>query len=54
MVILATAGLAALIRQYYTEGWYPSQMKNPPWSFNTISSIAESILINLARNMTGV
>ncbi len=48
-----TAGLCALIRQYYTEGWYPSGTKTPADTITPSGALIKATLINSTRNMTG-
>ena len=47
------AGLAALVRQYYTEGWYPSGAANAADSFTPSAALLKATLINSCANMTG-
>jgi len=54
MACPAAAGLTALIRQYYTEGWYPSGAKNPSDGFTPSAALLRASLVNSAQNMTGV
>ncbi|HEV8376823.1 MAG TPA: S8 family serine peptidase [Candidatus Polarisedimenticolia bacterium] len=48
----AVAGSAALVRQYYTEGWYPSGIKTPVQSFIPSAALIKATLINSAVQMT--
>lgn len=48
-----TAGLAALARQYFTDGFYPSGAANPPDAHTPSAALLKAVLINGARNMTG-
>ncbi len=48
-----TAGLAALARQYFTEGFYPSGAASPPDARAPSAALLKAVLINGARNMTG-
>ena len=47
------AGLTALIRQYYTDGWYPSGAANAPDGFTPSGALLKASLINSAQEMTG-
>ncbi len=47
------AGLTALIRQYYTEGWYPTGSENSANGFTPSAALLKATLINSAANMTG-
>lgn len=53
MACPTVAGLAALVRQYYTEGWYPSGAKTPADAFTPSAALVKATLINSARNLTG-
>mmetsp|Transcript_14943 Transcript_14943/g.24826 ORF Transcript_14943/g.24826 Transcript_14943/m.24826 type:complete len:1185 (+) Transcript_14943:215-3769(+) len=48
------AGSAALVRQYFEEGWYPSGKKNTPDSFSPAASLVKAALIHSARSVSGV
>ncbi|HEX4963445.1 MAG TPA: S8 family serine peptidase [Thermoanaerobaculia bacterium] len=45
------AGLTALIRQYYTDGWYPTGAKNSANGFTPSAALLKATLINSAVNM---
>lgn len=47
------AGLTALIRQYYTDGWYPTGGKVSTNGFTPSGSLLRATLVNSAVNMTG-
>jgi len=47
-------GAAALVRQYYTEGWYPDGMQNPTDAFTPSAALIKATLLNGAVDMTGV
>ena len=49
----ARAGLTALIRQYFTDGWYPTGSKNSPNAFTPSAALMRATLVNSAINMTG-
>lgn len=53
MATPGAAGLTALIRQYYTEGWYPSGTKIGADAITPSASLLRATLINSAVNMTG-
>ncbi len=46
------AGFAALTRQYFTEGWYPSGTKNAPDGFTPSGALVKATMVNSAINMT--
>lgn len=50
----AIAGTAALIRQYYEEGWYPSGTKQPHLGFAPTGALIKATLLNSTLNMTGI
>lgn len=47
------AGLTALIRQYFTDGWYPTGTKVSTNGFTPSAALLKASLINSAINMTG-
>src|SRR6185295_11022547 len=47
------AGLTALIRQYYTDGWYPTGSKNSANALTPSAALMRATLVNSAINMTG-
>jgi subtilisin family serine protease len=47
------AGLTALIRQYYTDGWYPTGSKISVNGFTPTGALLRATLVNSAVNMTG-
>jgi hypothetical protein len=49
----AAAGLGALVRQYYTDGFYPSGAATPGDGFTPSSALIRATMINSAREMTG-
>lgn len=49
-----TAGCACLVRQYFTEGWYPSGTKLTSDSHIPSAALIKAILLNGAEDMTGV
>ena len=53
MATPGAAGLTALIRQYYTDGWYPTGSKNSLNSFAPSAALLRATLVNSAVNMSG-
>ncbi|MFN7976426.1 MAG: S8 family serine peptidase [Acidobacteriota bacterium] len=49
----AAAGLSALVRQYYTDGFYPTGVKNPPDAFTPSAALVRATVVNSAQRMTG-
>jgi hypothetical protein len=47
------AGLGALARQYFTDGFYPTGQASPTDSRIPSAALLKAVLINGARNMTG-
>ncbi len=47
------AGLTALIRQYYTDGWYPTGSENSANGFTPSAALMKATLVNSSINMTG-
>lgn len=54
MATPAVAGAAAIIRQYYTEGWYPTGSPVPGNGFTPQGSLIKATLLASAVRMTGV
>ena len=54
MAAPAIAGVAALVRQYYTEGFYPTGSASPEDAFVPSGPLMKATLINSAVDMTGV
>ncbi len=50
----AVAGAAALVRQYYTEGWYPTGTQQPDHGFVPSGALLKATLINSAVDVTGI
>ena len=48
------AAAAALVRQYYTEGWYPSGIANPADGFVPSGALLKATLLNSTIDMTGI
>ena len=53
MATPGAAGLTALIRQYYTDGWYPTGTKISTNAITPSAALLKASLINSAVNMTG-
>lgn len=53
MATPGAAGLTALIRQYYMDGWYPSGAPVAGDAFTPSSALLRATLVNSARSMTG-
>ncbi len=47
------AGAAALVRQYFTEGWYPNGKREVLNEFTPTGALLKAILLNATVNMTG-
>jgi len=50
----AASAAATLIRQYYTEGWYPSGTQQPHHAFVPSGALLKATLLNSTINMTGI
>lgn len=50
----AVAGTAALVRQYYDEGFYPTGVATPADAFTPSGALIKATLLNSAVDMTGV
>src|SRR5262249_19151906 len=46
-------GASALVRQYFTDGFYPSGAKNAPDALQPTAALVKAMLINSAVSMTG-
>lgn len=53
MATPGVAGLAALTRQYYADGYYPSGAPNAPDGFNPSAALVKATLINSSTQMSG-
>ncbi|HEY5975321.1 MAG TPA: S8 family serine peptidase, partial [Geobacteraceae bacterium] len=53
MATPAAAGAAALVRQYFIEGYHPSGFAAPTNSLIPSGALVKAVLINSAQNMTG-
>ncbi len=47
----AAAGLTALIRQYYVDGWYPTGSRNPADGFTPSAALLKATLVSSAVDM---
>ncbi len=54
MATPAVAGAVALVRQYFTEGWYPTGVKNPSDAFIPSGALLKAMIIASAEQMNGV
>lgn len=48
------AAAAALLRQYFTEGWYPNGKKEPKNGFTPSGALLKAVLLNATVPLTGV
>ncbi len=53
MATPGAAGLAALVREYYAAGWYPSGAAVPGDAFTPTAALLRATLVNSAVSMTG-
>jgi subtilisin family serine protease len=53
MATPGAAGLTALIRQYFTDGWYPTGSKVAANGFTPSAALLKATLVSSAINMTG-
>lgn len=53
MATPGAAGLTALIRQYYTDGFYPTGSENSADGFTPSAALLKATLVNSALSMTG-
>lgn len=54
MACPSISGGSLLVRQYYTEGWLETGIKNPAKGFNPSGALIRSTIINGGVDMTGV
>jgi subtilisin family serine protease len=54
MACPAVAGAAALVRQYYVDGFYPTGLATPADALVPTGALLKATLLNGARDMTGV
>jgi uncharacterized repeat protein (TIGR01451 family) len=50
----ATAGAAALVRQYYTEGWYPTGIQQAADARTPTGALLKATLLNSTLDMSGI
>ncbi|GHB79737.1 hypothetical protein GCM10010306_087440 [Streptomyces umbrinus] len=48
------AAAATLVRQYFTEGWYPNGKKEPHRGVKPSGALIKAVLLNSTVNMTGI
>jgi subtilase family serine protease len=53
MATPAVAGAAALVRQYFVDGYYPSGAANSADSVTPSAALVKATIVNSAQNMTG-
>jgi uncharacterized protein (TIGR03437 family) len=49
----AAAGSALLVRQYFTDGYYPNGARSSSNTFTPSNALIKAVLINSGRNLTG-
>lgn len=49
----AAAGAALLVRQYFTDGFYPGGARNSGSAFTPSNALVKAVLLNSGRNLTG-
>jgi len=54
MATPTAAGAAALVRQYYMDGFYPTGTKNAGFAFTPTAALIKATLVNGAAEMTGM
>lgn len=54
MACPAIAGSAALVRQYFVEGWHVAGVRNPAAGFEPTGALLRAMLMNSTVDMTGV
>lgn len=50
----SVAGGAAMVRQYYTEGWYPSGTRQPHHRFTPTGNLLKATIANATVDVTGI
>jgi hypothetical protein len=50
----AVAGTGMLVRQYFTDGYYPTGVANPSDGFTPSGALVKAVLLNSAVDMTGI
>jgi len=53
MATPTTAGLSALVRQYFTDGWYPSGTKTPIDGFNPSAAMTKATILTSGQHLDG-
>jgi len=53
MATPAVAGCAAIVRQYFTEGWYPSGTQDPADALAPSAALVKAAIMNSAADMEG-
>jgi len=54
MACPAVAGTAMLVRQYYTDGFYPTGKPNAPDKFTPSAALVKATMMNAGVDMTGI
>ena len=54
MACPGATGAAALVRQYFLEGYYPTGVATPGNTLSPTSALTKAMLLNTCRDMTGV
>jgi len=54
MACPAVAGAGVLVRQYFTDGYYPTGTANPADGFTPSGALLKAVLVNSAVDMTGI
>ncbi len=54
MACPAVSGAGLLVRQYFTEGWYPSGTKNAADAITPSGALLKAVLVNTSVDMTGI
>ena len=54
LVGLALAGCSMLVRQYFTDGFYPSGAASPSDAFTPTGALVKAVMLNSTVDMTGV
>ncbi|WP_242334059.1 MULTISPECIES: CARDB domain-containing protein [unclassified Anaeromyxobacter] len=54
MATPTTAGAAALVRQYFVDGYWPSGLASPADAFPPSAALVKAVLVNSAQSMSGL
>lgn len=54
MAVPVVSGSAAIIRQYFEEGWFPSGIKQSQHKMNASGALIKAVILNGAQSMNGV